>query len=264
MTRSNAVAALMYHQIVDGSPWEEYTISRDGFYAHMLALAENGYIGLSLSDLLKWEQGTSGKKTIIITFDDGYKSDVEYVLPILREFGFTATFFITTGYVGADAKRMSWENIKLLHSNGIQIGAHGLTHAFLDNLSQSELDNELTTPKCELEELLGEPVDALSFPGGRYSQATIERAHAAGYRLLCTSRPGFINVEHASTAKTLGRFTVKMNTSPDQILLWADGDLRSLLANGAIYYLKKFGKMTIGNSVYHKVWDAWNSRVIKK
>jgi len=69
-------------------------------------------------------------RLIVLTFDDGNKSDITYVAPLLKRYGFGATFYVTDGFGRADNKerRLSWEEIKSLHEDGFEIGNHTGSH----------------------------------------------------------------------------------------------------------------------------------------
>jgi hypothetical protein len=95
-------------------------------------LAEAGYRSLSLSEYL---QGGNLTKRVVITFDDGYRSLVQYALPILSRYHFRATVFVIAGYVGRpnlwDVKfflprfhHLDWSELRTLLAAGWEIGSH--------------------------------------------------------------------------------------------------------------------------------------------
>jgi peptidoglycan/xylan/chitin deacetylase (PgdA/CDA1 family) len=122
-----------------------------------------------------------------ITFDDGHRSNHDLALPILRRLGLTACFFITSGWIGTDGF-MSEEQIRALRQAGMQIGAHGVSHAYFSDLSPEALEEELVSSKRCLEQILGEPIDAVALPGGRNHPLIRETARRAGYAQVFTSR----------------------------------------------------------------------------
>jgi peptidoglycan/xylan/chitin deacetylase (PgdA/CDA1 family) len=87
-------------------------------------------------------------KAVIITFDDGYKSQYTNAKPILDKYGYKATYYIVCNYVGNGEldhpnARMSWEDITELHKEGYDIGSHSMSHANLDLLSEKGMEYEI-------------------------------------------------------------------------------------------------------------------------
>src|SRR5262249_58798060 len=72
-------------------------------------------------------------KLVVLTFDDASKSHYTIARPILKKYGFGATFFVTEGWDFATNKRdyMSWEEIAQLHRDGFEIGNHTRDHQSL-------------------------------------------------------------------------------------------------------------------------------------
>src|SRR5215212_8623312 len=104
----------------------------------------------------------SAQKAIILNFDDDWKGQFTYAVPILEKYGFKATFFVTTGCLtyqnssfcnnaGGDSA-MTWEDIRSLSELGHDIQAHGMSHKDLTTLSASDLEYEVgQTKQCLLE-----------------------------------------------------------------------------------------------------------------
>ncbi len=105
-------------------------------------------------------------KAVILTFDDGYKSQYTNAKPILDKYGYKATFYIICNYVGnGDGQdhpnaRMSWEDITALYKEGYDIGSHSMSHANLDLLSEKGMEYEIGGSKqC----LLDQGINTTSF-----------------------------------------------------------------------------------------------------
>jgi len=93
-------------------------------------------------------------KVVILTFGDTEKSQFTTAKPILDQYGFKASFFITCSYVANDEKqtqRMNWNDILALQEDGQDIESKGMTHADLNNLSPNALDSEVGGSKQCLE-----------------------------------------------------------------------------------------------------------------
>src|SRR5437899_3563028 len=80
-------------------------------------------------------------KLVVLTFDDASKSHFAVARPVLKKYGFGATFFITEGFDFPTNKRdyMTWEEIALLHKDGFEIGNHTRDHVGVTHQSLREL-----------------------------------------------------------------------------------------------------------------------------
>ena len=157
---------LAYHKIGTqkelGIPW----ITPSLFEKQIAFLHSEKYQAISPNDLTEAIFGTKPlpKKPVMITFDDGYDSFYTHAFPILKRYGFTATIFMLTGYVGKwnfwDArlgwkrfKHLSKEQIIDLSMEGFTFGSHGLNHLFLTIQPHKTIQTELQTSKSILEDI---------------------------------------------------------------------------------------------------------------
>jgi peptidoglycan/xylan/chitin deacetylase (PgdA/CDA1 family) len=91
---------------------------------------------------------SGNSKYVILTFDDGYKSQYTTVKPILDKYGFKGTFYVVCNYAQKiDTDRMNWTEIKVLHQQGHDIGSHTMNHADLTQLPAYRIDYEIGTSK---------------------------------------------------------------------------------------------------------------------
>ena len=84
-------------------------------------------------------------KLLVLTFDDSVKSHFTVVRPILKKYGFGATFFITEGFDFPDNKTdyMTWEEISQLHQDGFEIGNHTRDHMGISENTVGQLAEQL-------------------------------------------------------------------------------------------------------------------------
>jgi len=84
-------------------------------------------------------------KLVVLNFDDGNKSDYNYVAPLLKEYGFGATFYITEGlgFLSNKDHYVTWEEIRELHEDGFEIGNHTRQHPNINTLTKDELLSSL-------------------------------------------------------------------------------------------------------------------------
>ncbi len=88
-------------------------------------------------------------KVVVLTFDDGNRSDVTFVAPLLKEYGFKATFFITEGlnFLSNKQHYMTWDEVRRLHEEGFEIGNHTRHHKNVNDQSLQQLNIELLFEK---------------------------------------------------------------------------------------------------------------------
>jgi peptidoglycan/xylan/chitin deacetylase (PgdA/CDA1 family) len=161
----------------------------------MSYLYEHGYQCVSLTQFLMPSRNEQPyrSKSVVLTFDDGYENFLVLVYPILRRFGFTATVFLITDFVGKGGERkfeqgvpfLNWKQVKSLHMNGISFGSHTCTHPDLPRLSEKQIWHELVSSKECIEDRLGERVQLLAYPHGHSNPEIQQLAEAARYEAAC-------------------------------------------------------------------------------
>ena len=142
------VPILMYHQVVeDGERNRQarntnpaYTVTVGRFREQMAWLAENGFRTRSLDDVI--DPRTPLKDSVVITFDDGWADNFSHALPVLGEYGLSATIFVVTGFVGAPGY-LDWEQLREMSGNGISLQSHTVSHRPLEELGDDEVAEEL-------------------------------------------------------------------------------------------------------------------------
>ena len=185
----HGVPVLMYHSI-SSKYNNSICVSEKHFRKQMEWLRGNGYHAVSTDELYDAlaKEGALPEKPVLITFDDGFKDNYETAWPILKEFGFTGTFFVVTGKI--NSYNLDWDDLKQLIKNGNTIGSHSVTHRDLSCLSAAQQEKELWVSKRMLEEGLGTTIKAFCFPYGKYNKATLALLPELGYSLSFTTRSG--------------------------------------------------------------------------
>lgn len=181
------VPILMYHYIREVREADDpvgFRLSvRPARFAEQLAwLAAEGYEPLRMADLaacLRAERPCP-RRPVALTFDDGYADAATKALPILRHYGFSATFYIVTEFVGQPGY-LSWDQVAELQAAGMEIGSHTLSHAALTGLSIAQARVELVRSKAILEQRLGRPVESFSYPAGEHNAELAELVRELGY-----------------------------------------------------------------------------------
>lgn len=178
-------------------------VDKDKFLSQMEILRREGYVVMAIKDIISRisEKKTLPDKSIAITFDDGYRDNIKNAAPILAEFSFRATFFVTLGYVGRvkTSSGRSWQrwecmdqkDLKELPDSGHDIGSHSVRHIDLTKLDEKERVRELRNSKKGIGELLGKDISLFSYPYGCFDDDLAMLAAGEGYALACTTISGY-------------------------------------------------------------------------
>jgi len=182
---------LMYHELElpgrslcqDEPGYVRYIVTASDFRAQMQFLKDSGLGGMNVTTALD----NPARRGVVLTFDDGCETDLISAAPMIREFGFNATFYVTVGFLDTRGY-LSHAQLGQLSELGLEVGSHSMTHAYLSDLSQEQIHHELASSKQELEQITGRPVQHFSCPGGRWDRRVAEIARQSGYRSVTTSR----------------------------------------------------------------------------
>jgi peptidoglycan/xylan/chitin deacetylase (PgdA/CDA1 family) len=145
-------------------------------------LFDNGYQTINISDLanLIYRGGEIPQRPVVITFDDGNIDIYNNAYPILKKYGFVATFFVVQTYVnGTDM--ISTDQLKELIKNGWEIGSHSKTHPHLPGISEDQLPEEIRMSKLNLEKMLGTTINSFAYPFGEITPEIITLTSKYGY-----------------------------------------------------------------------------------
>src|SRR2546429_1027398 len=107
-------------------------------------LKREGYRVVSLAEFVEWLRlkRQLPRKSVVLTFDDGYQSFREYAYPVLKDLRFPATLFVYTDYVGSGRNALDWDDLARLDAEGFQVEGHTKTHGDLRRQpGESETDH---------------------------------------------------------------------------------------------------------------------------
>jgi len=177
-----------------------YCTPRKIFINQMNYLKENGYRVISLNELMGFLEYKHGlpEKSVVITIDDGYRSFYRIGYPILSEYGFTATVFVSTDLMIRSKNRVTWKQLKKIKANGFEVGSGCRSRTDLTKKRQKESDKayfkriekELVRSKKIIDQKLGQKTIYLAFPFGGYNQRILQLSEDAGYKIGLSVRKG--------------------------------------------------------------------------
>ncbi len=194
--RANDTLVLCYHAVSE--EWRgPLAVTPAALEEQLRRLGELGFRAITFAEAIAHAQPG---KTVVITFDDGYRSVSKLAKPILDRLGMTATVFVPSDLIGLEQPMswpgiehwlrgpradeltpMSWPEAAALVADGWEIGSHTRTHPQLTKLDDERLREELVGSRQEIEARLGRPCETLAFPYGDADRRVAEAAMAAGY-----------------------------------------------------------------------------------
>lgn len=188
--RKENIRILMYHRVTDTEPRNRLCVKLNEFRKQMDFLYRNNYEVVSLDAAVKelTEAGFSGRKKIVITFDDGTDDNYTNVYPILSEYGFPATVFLAVNYIGK-AGFLNWPQIQEMYRNNIAFGAHTINHLELNKLNLAEAKHEIEDSKKDII-AQGINCEYFCYPKGAVNNAVKDLVLNAGFRGACSIKPG--------------------------------------------------------------------------
>ncbi|HUI61211.1 MAG TPA: polysaccharide deacetylase family protein [Steroidobacteraceae bacterium] len=193
-----------FHRVTDELPEDGLTCSSAGFEAFCRFFARHFRV-LPLSEQLARGRDLGG--TLSITFDDGYRDNVEVAAPILSRLGLPATFFVTTGFIGSQVVPpwdrqlprqpgwMTWDQVRSLKAMGFEIGSHTDTHLDLAKVDAAVARTDLAASHQKLTQALGAAPRLFAYPFGgaqHITPAARELVRGAGFA-CCASCHGGVN-----------------------------------------------------------------------
>jgi peptidoglycan/xylan/chitin deacetylase (PgdA/CDA1 family) len=190
------ILVLRYHAVSER--WDFHlAVTPGALEAQLSRLVRRGYRGATFHDALT--KAASGK-TLVVTFDGGFRSTHELARPVLTGLGLPGTVFVPTGFIdegglaewpgldvwvgGPDEDElslMSWDQLRGLCDLGWEVGAHSRSHPRLTHLDDAELGEELKACKADCQAALGRGCRSLSYPYGDVNRRVVEAATAAGF-----------------------------------------------------------------------------------
>jgi peptidoglycan/xylan/chitin deacetylase (PgdA/CDA1 family) len=195
---------LMYHSVSADGPSDlaRYRVTPAAFEEQLRYLRDSGFRSVTLE---QWRLAMEAKRplpgrAVIITFDDGYRDFLTEAWPLLAKYGFSATVFLVAGRVGGinewdkdygqELSLLGWEEIRALQQEGIEFGAHSMSHRPLTELSIEEVVREALRSRTTLERSLETHIRAFAYPYGASDGAIHHLVGACGYTFGLTCRPG--------------------------------------------------------------------------
>ncbi len=212
------VRILCYHRVCDLPKTKDFmrylSVSPEVFDQQMAFLSQNKYNVITLEQFIEYKHQNiePPHKTVIITFDDGYRDNFINAFPILRKYNFKGTFFVVTDYINGDRifhwlnlgkalvshcekNKQYWlpltkDDILNMNAEGACFGSHTKTHSNLNSVDEHVAMEELRGSKQRLEEILSKPIICFSYPYRTVNRLSQRWVGDAGYSAAVTVKGG--------------------------------------------------------------------------
>ncbi len=237
-----------------------YTVKPDVFRRHLDLIASLGCQPLTVTEMAeRLQPGRSWPdRPVVITIDDGFADVASVVAPALAAQGFPATLYVTTAALSAgptsapcgvgptgapcgvgptgtpcgvgptgaphrlpQAAMLRWDQLPALEADGIELGAHTLTHPPLDILPEGMAYTEIKDSKVVLEDALGHPVRSFAYPHGHHDRRVTTLVRHAGFDSACAVKNALSSA--TDDAFALSRLTVLASTPDGTLEQWLLG-----------------------------------------
>lgn len=223
------IPVLMYHILLDGQN-DSISVDPERFKEQMMAIKAAGYTTITDFELLEHLENGSPlpNNPILITFDDGYKSNYTEAFPVLKELDMKATIYVIASRIFESPSKLypdEYEKITWVEARSMQgtmtIQGHTWDSHYKELNERQELKGVISGPmdlgseietqsdyerrvvedfllsKETIEEKMGYDVVSLAYPYGEYSADTIRLAQQAGYKMAFTVESGLVNRDTA-------------------------------------------------------------------
>lgn len=191
------IPILCYHNLNSTRPGS-MNMTPTKFEMQLQWIINNGFTIIPLQQAVSYLAGktnTLPKKSVVLTFDDGWQSDYTYLYPIIKKYKVPVTLFIYPGAISTTKHFLTWDELTELQKSGFfNIQGHTFTHP---NFKQEKkhlsaerynqlLTHELVDSKKILEEKMQKPITLLAWPFGIYNNDLEDAAKKAGYTMAFT------------------------------------------------------------------------------
>jgi peptidoglycan/xylan/chitin deacetylase (PgdA/CDA1 family) len=168
------------------------TITPDQFAAQLRTLAALHVRTMNARDLVaSIQHGHIPSRTVVLTFDDGYKDSVTEALPLLRRYHATATFYIISSTIGKP-RHLTWADVRTLRRAGMEIGAHGSEHVDLTELNAGGQYAQVDGCRRALRRWADVDPETYAYPSGQYNAVTLAVMRRAHMPAAFTMEYGFV------------------------------------------------------------------------
>jgi peptidoglycan/xylan/chitin deacetylase (PgdA/CDA1 family) len=195
--RQKEVVVFVYHRFGDPR-FPSTNINLADFEAHLSYLKSEGFTVMKFGEVVDYISDPSKpyvEKAACLTVDDGYKTFYSNAMPLIEKYGFSASLFINSESVRY-GDYMDWEQLKAVHSKGVEIGNHSHSHPYFLNMPPDErISNfEADVKRCQelIKEHLGFYPEVFAYPYGEFDFLMKEALKELGFKAAAAQNSGVL------------------------------------------------------------------------
>ncbi len=168
-----------------------WSVAPNEFAAQLDYFQQRGFHTITFKQLVEFFDDGAPLPTnpILLTFDDGWIDSYTVAFPELKKRGMVGNFFVPTQYLDVGGELLiDWEQAIEMDRAGMEFGGHTISHEDLTKITLEQMRRQLSDAKFTMEEKLGHPTYALSYPFGAFNPKVVAETQGAGYRaalILC-------------------------------------------------------------------------------
>ena len=242
VTRADKIPVLLYHhlakedELTPAQRQNDSVMSIEQFSEQMKYLYDNKFYTASLYELELYINGKMilPERTVVITFDDGYRSNTKYAYPVLKKYDFKAAIFLITSLIGEKEnviEHASWSDLKKCgdvfsyhsHSHNLHKLARDGSSVFATS-DAAAIAEDLLISKALLS------TSYLAYPYGQTNRTIKKAAAEAGFRIGFTTAADY--ARRRIDPMEIPRFTITPNIDQTTFEIICTGLAGSPSANG--------------------------------
>jgi peptidoglycan/xylan/chitin deacetylase (PgdA/CDA1 family) len=140
---------------------------------------------------------------VVVSFDDGYRSQYVYARPELRKLGWPGVLSAIAGRIGKPGAELSNAMVEQMVRNGWELDSHTINHVDVSQASGAQLQSEVAGSRRMLQQRFHQPVNFFCYPSGRYDDQAIQAVRDAGYLGATTTDEGLASKSERYTLKRI-------------------------------------------------------------
>jgi biofilm PGA synthesis lipoprotein PgaB len=188
--RAAKIPIIMYHDITAKKD-VSWDVTPEELEHHFQALQDGGYTPISMDQMVNHLRSGAPlpPKPVLLTFDDNYVGQYKYAFPLLKQYNYPAVWSVHTRFVGTGGQKpkATWDQLREMQASGlITVASHTVNHINFRDLSDAQIDKELTESKKVLEKELQVAINYFTYPEGDFTDSAREKIQKAGYKAALT------------------------------------------------------------------------------
>lgn len=169
--KNKYVNVIYYHDIVTGEGNGAQQTNVEMFKKQMKYIAENGYKTITFDDIENGEDISFKDKYVLITFDDGWRSNYSEIFDFMKEKNIKYNIFLAVGEISNNADYLTWEQIREMHNSGlVGFGAHTYSHVSMKDIGEIDTKKEIDVANEKIFAEVGVYPTDFCYPYGHFTQ----------------------------------------------------------------------------------------------